>query len=84
MLVNRTLGTQDASDPQNSYRSVRTFIADNLDYDCGHGQECPDDRSRHFGTGYEVFRVCFGRQSYRSVFGLKCPVIERFSTLPTL
>ena len=34
---NRTLRIQDTSDPQNSYRSVRTLIIYNLIY-CGHGR----------------------------------------------
>jgi len=55
LLGDRTLRTQDTSDPQNSYQSIRTLITYNLAYHCGHGYECPDDQSvlTHFGTGSE-------------------------------
>ena len=58
---NKTLRTRDASDPQNSYRSVRTLITHNLAYNHGHGSKSLGDRNalRHFGTGSEVFRACF-------------------------
>jgi len=50
---NWTLPTQDTSDTQNLYRSVRTLIASNLSYTCSHGMGRSVPIINVFGTGTE-------------------------------